>query len=147
MRWWAYEYPLKKRNPDWFWVLGILSVALIVAAILLRNFLFAVLTILGALLLALFSIRKPQIITFEINSKGLVVHRKLYLFKDLDAFWITPEGSPRLLVQSKRTFVPLISIPLENVDTARVHALLQGKLEERELEDSLAVQFLERLGF
>lgn len=147
LRWQAHEYPLKKRKPDWYWALGILTIAFLTVAILLKNFLFAVLIVISALLLTLFSIRRPSIVTFEIFEKGIVVHKSLYLFKDLDSYNVTQTHPPKLLLQSKRLLAPITAIPLENVAPAEVVTLLREHLPEKELQESLALQLLERLGF
>jgi len=147
LRWWAYEYPFKKRGADWFWALGILTLSLFITAILLKNFLFAVLVLLSGALLLLFSVRKPRIVTFEIFDTGILVEKRLYLFKDLDAFYIDETHPDRLLLQSKRLLMPILALPLENVEPTQVKALLLDRLKEKELQESLAIHLFERLGF
>ena len=147
LSWWAYEYPLKKRGADWFWALGILTIALLTVAVLLKNFLFAVLIVLSGLLLVLFSLRRPSAVTFEIHEKGIVIHKSLHLFSDLNSYCVLDTEPTKLLLQSKRLLAPIISIPLDNVEPQEVVELLHGKLPEKELQDSLTVQLLERLGF
>lgn len=147
LTWWAYEYPLKKRGSDWFWALGILTASLFITAILLKNFLFAVLILISGTLLVLFSIRKPRVVTFEIFDTGILIEKHLYLFKDLDAFFIDQAHPEKLLLQSKRLLVPILALPLENTDPNHVRELMEARLKEKELEESLAVHLLERLGF
>ena len=147
LTWWAYEYPLKERGSDWFWSLGILTLSLFVTAILLKNFLFAVLILISGVLLVLFSLRKPRVVTFEIFDNGILIEKHMYLFKDLDAFFIDQTHPEKLLLQSKRLLVPILALPLENTDPHHVREIMEGKLKEKELEESLAVHLLERLGF
>ncbi len=147
LTWSAYEYPPRKSGSDKYWALGILTLALLTVAGLLENFLFGVLIVLSALLILLYSLKRPLHVTFEIHDAGIVVHQQFYPFRELKAFWILHTETPRLLLQSNHFLSPLVSIPLEGVRTEEIVALLTPHLPEEELHESLAVQLFERMGF
>lgn len=147
LRWWAYEYPPVKRSANAYISLLILAAAIVGAAILLNNILFAILIVIGVTLLLLFAIRRPRIVAFEITDRGIVVDKKLYLFKDLDAYWILDDTPPKLLLQSKGLLSPLISISLENVNPYAVKESLHHHIQEKELHEPLAQKLLEYLGW
>ncbi|PIT91063.1 hypothetical protein COU17_02430 [Candidatus Kaiserbacteria bacterium CG10_big_fil_rev_8_21_14_0_10_49_17] len=149
-RWQTYEYEYNDKSPDWYWALAIIAISSAVTAILFENVLFALLILIGAFTVALFAVRKPNVVNFEINNRGVVIDRTLYQYQTLDSFWILYEddGDRVLLIKSKKTMVPLIVVPLsEDVDVESLHNYLLERLEEVEMEEPIAHRFLEFLGF
>lgn len=148
IRWTALEYGARHHGTDWYWALGIIAVAAGATAIILGNILFAMVIIVGALSLALYAARRPQEIEFEINERGIIIDADLYPYKTLESFWIPEEGAPRLIVHSKRAFMPQIVIPLgEDVSAGELRELLLDFLDEEEHEESLIEHIAEWLGF
>ena len=72
--WSALVYEERDRSPYWFWALGIIVVAGTITSIIFSNYFFALLLVISGLLLGYFAIKKPEEISYEINSNGL----KLY---------------------------------------------------------------------
>lgn len=148
IRWTADEYAVKRRGRDWYWALGIVAVAAAITAIIIGNFLFAAVIVIGSLVLMLYARRVPVAFQFEINGKGIVIGDRLYPFRTLESFWIPEEGAPRIIVHSKRLLVPQIVIPLsDEVSIDEVHAALQKSLEEEEHTEPLSERLGEWFGF
>jgi hypothetical protein len=148
IRWTADEYVARRRGTDWYWALGIIAAAAAVTAIIVGNFLFAVVIIIGSFVLVLYARKKPVAFEFEINEKGIVIGQRLYPFRTLESFWIPDDGAPRIIVHSKRLLVPQIVIPLSNeVSIEAVHAALQNALTEDEHTEPLSERLGEWLGF
>ena len=71
LNWSALEYEEKERSNDWFWAFGIIIVAGSIASIIFANYFFAILLIIGGILLAFFSIKKPENVSYELNEKAI----------------------------------------------------------------------------
>lgn len=148
IRWSTLEYEERHRGADWYWALGIIAAGVAVTAVLLDNILFAVVIVIGTLVLMLHAARRPDEIEFEINEHGIVIGSRLYPFRGLESFWIPEEGNPRILLHSKGLLSPQIAIPIgEDVSVREVHEFLGEHLREEEHEESLAERIAEWLGW
>src|SRR3989338_1680962 len=113
LSWSALEYEEKERGNDWFWALGIIVVTSAVAAVIFSNYFFALLLLLGGTLLGFFSIRKPELVVYELNEKGLKIREQLYPYEKIKSFWVQKEKvedertlEPTLFIKSERIFMP-----------------------------------------
>ena len=146
--WTAPEYEHRERRPDWFWALGVIAVSASIAAIIFKNYLFAIFIILGTALLIFFSVRKPNIMEIEINEEGIQVEDTFYPHETIGSFWIDQSReNHKLLILSDRFFMPVITIPLENVSEEDIIDLLDNYLPLEELHEPFAHKFMEYLGF
>lgn len=147
--WQALEYEHRERSVDWFWALGIVALTGAVISFLLENFLFGVFILVGAFVLALYAVRKPHILYFELNDKGVVIGKRLFPYETLDSFWVEDrfEGrEPKLFFTSKKAFVPHLIIPLSDMSPSQIREFLSSRVEEKEQFESLAHKFLEFFG-
>ena len=149
LAWEALEYEFKEKSPDWYWMIGIIAVALIAIAVYMQNILFAVIIMLGAFSFALLSARHPDHVKFAITSRGIKINGSIYLYKDLDSFWIEydPPHQKELIIISKRAIMPHISIPLADIDPNEARAHLIKFLEEKHHEESLTEILMRFIGF
>ena len=148
LEWSALEYEEKERSTDWFWALGIIIVASSLASIIYSNYFFAVLLVLAGILLGHFAIRKPDLVFYELNEKGLKIRNRLYLFENIKSFWVQLEPKPILFVGSERAFMPVISIPIENNLAEKIQAvMISQNIAEVEMKEHLSEKIMEFLGF
>jgi hypothetical protein len=146
--WKAPEYIMVKKSPDWFWAVGIISTAIIIASILFGNVLFAILIFFTTLTIFLYAKRIPEIIEIGITEEGVRAGRNVYPYSLLKAFYVNENiDPPHLLLKSTGITNQLISIPIIGVSTEKIIDILKKELNEEELSEPLAVQILERLGF
>lgn len=147
IKWKAYENNDIEHPDDWYWALGILSVAFALTSVILGNIIFGVLIIVSAFSIALHAKRPPEMYEFELNPKGVRINDKIYLYQTLEAFWIEEEFNPQIILRSSKKLMPYIFIPLgdENVDLVRNY-LIQV-LEEEPMRESLFHKIGEFLGF
>jgi hypothetical protein len=152
--WSALEYEEKDRSPDWFWALGIIVVTSSLASIIFENYFFAALLVLSGALLGFFAIKKPEMVTYELNSKGLVVHHRLYPYENIKSFWIQMgrEGEINLksifFIHSERVFMPVLSIPINETLAPDIHATMLAKnIPEVEMKEHASEKIMEMLGF
>ncbi len=145
--WSAPEYEHKERSRDWYWALGVIVFASAATSAIFGNYFFALLILIGGGLLALFSIKQPDTVNYEINDKGVKINDQIYLYPNIKSFWIDRETSS-LFIRSERMFVPIISIPVEFGMMERLHDIfLEKKVVEEEMTDHPSEKILDRLGF
>ena len=154
LEWSALEYEERERGTDWFWALGVVVVASSVAAIIYSNYFFAALLFISGVLLGFFAIKKPDRISYELNERGLKIGTQLYFYENIKSFWvqIDKDGEsklkPTLFIKSERAFMPIISIPIEDVMALDIHSIMLSKnITEEEMKEHPSHKIMESLGF
>lgn len=147
--WQDYEHDHNEKSGDWFWALGIIAISSAVTAIIFKNILFALLIFIGAFTVALFAVKRPELVHFEITKRGIAIDDTLYPFNTLESFWIedTEEDSVTLIVKSQRFVMPYLIIPLRNTSESDIRQLLSIKLTEEEMHEPVSHRMLEFFGF
>lgn len=148
IEWFAPEYEHKTQSVDWFWALGVIVIATAVTSIIYENYFFAILIVLGGILLGHFAIKKPGMIDYELNEDGLKIRNRMHLYENIKHFWVQKNPNPILHVQSDRYVFPTLSLPIyPNIaDKIRDKMIAKGVLEE-EITDHPSVKVMEYLGF
>ena len=148
LTWSALEYEEKERSSDWFWALGIIVVTSSIASIIFGNYFFAALLFLGGLLLGFFAIKKPEIIPYELNRKGLKIRTQLYPYEGIKSFWVQMEMKPMLFIKTERLFMPVISITIDkNIAEDIQSIMLSENVVEEEMKEHPSIKIMESLGF
>ena len=144
----------RDRSPDWFWALGVIVVTSSIAAIIFENYFFAALLILSGLLLGFFAIKKPDVVTYELNEKGLKIRNRLYPYENIKSFWVQLDTSgkinvkPILFINSERAFMPILSIPIDETMAEEIHSImLSQNIAEIEMKEHPSEKIMEVLGF
>lgn len=146
--WDAPEHYHTEKNSDWYWAVGIITITAVVLAIIFNNIIFAIFLLVGAFALVVHATKRPRIIHYEINDRGVVIGDILYPFLTLDSFWVdAQEVPPKVLIKSHKTFMPYISIHIEEVDPEKVRDILLNYIAETEHREPLSQKILERFGF
>lgn len=147
--WKAHEHSHTDKGSDWFWALGIVAISSAVVAILFKNFLFALLIIVGAFTMALLSRKQPRELTFALTPRGVMIDESLYPYQLLVSFWVKDRDtdSPTLIVDAQRFLTPHLVISLEGADAEQIHTYLSEYLPEEELAEPFGQRLLERFGF
>lgn len=146
--WQAYEYEPRHKSYSWFWVLGIIGSGAFIAALFLDNILFAVLIVISVLILALFAARKPQVLTYQVTDTSFAINDRIFPYKELRAFWISENDPdyPKLLMEARSTFTPLLFIHLNDINPQIIRQVLQKHLKEEEISEPVSHHLLSLLG-
>jgi len=148
IEWSALEYEEKERSVDWFWALGIIVVAGSVASLIYGNYFFAILLILSGILLGFFAIKKPEMVSYELNKKGLKIKTRLFPYESMKSFFVQTTPKPMLFVKSSRMFMPILSMPIEDNLAEDIRSLLlSNNVQEEEMKEGPSERIMERLGF
>ena len=149
MEWDALEHSYTEKSNDWYASAILIAGSLIAVEFLMNNFLLVTLTFIATITFLLMAARKPEVVHIEIRQNGVRMGSTLYPYQSLDGFSIidyTPER--RLLLESTRTFMPLIVIHIaHDVDIEELHSELVQYVPEKSLHESLPQLLMERLGF
>lgn len=137
--WETPEYIYYPKSPDWYWAVGIISLALILIAIFTGNLFFAIFAAVAGFTIALWGARKPKIVTIRLDGNGMRVNERLYSYQELVSFWIHyhPPFVKEISFTAKSAFLPYVRVPIGNENPAEVRAFLMRFLPEKIQEDSL----------
>ncbi len=149
IEWKAPEYEFREKSPDWFWAVGIISVALIFLSVIFKNFLLAVLILVGGFSLILYSAKKPNIVSFSLTPRGIKIGNKIYDYENLKCFWLNynPPTRKELLIESKKTFMPHVAIILGGQNPNEIRNYLLRFMKEEKIEESLITSIAKLIGF
>ena len=148
LSWKTAEYLHTEKTSDWYWIVAIITISIAVISIILNNLIFAILIMVSSFTLSLFASKKPEIVEVEINNIGINFGRTQYPYTHLDSFWIeTREIYPKILLKSKKVFMPFIVIFIEDVEPEKVRETLLHHLPEEEHVEPLLEKLLIYFGF
>lgn len=151
LEWEGTEYDHNPKSTDWYWSLGIISVAGTVAAILFGNYLLAVLIIIAAGAITLHAAKHPPLHRFRLVEHGIVIGDDLHPFERMISFSVLEdvEGKlpPMLSIKTMSWLSPHLIIPLEGVDADRVYAYFLQHVDESEHTHTFADVVAAWLGF
>lgn len=154
LAWSAHEYHHFEKTTDWYWIVAAVAVAAVALSIYFANYLFALLLVVAAVSLLIHSAKEPEFVHFELNDQGIKVHNNFYLYNTLDTYDIEEYHDDhdnlihsRLLIKSKKLFMPLIVIHIDQVQPADVRRYLSRHLKHEDLHEPLSQRIAEYLGF
>lgn len=149
LSWHALEYPHSHRRPEWFLTLAVVTIALVITALVFRNYFFAFFLAVAGALIGWFAMRAPKFISFAITNEGVMIDRRFHEFKELKSFWIfyDPPLFDEISIISKKTIMPRIVIPLGGTPQEKVRGILRRFLPEEKQEESLITLVSRVLGF
>lgn len=150
IEWKAPEYSHKEHSADWFWAIGLIALIGGILAIWFHNYVFAIFIFLSGASLIMFTIREPKEIFFLIEKKGLTIGRDFFPWKEVKAFDIInneEKDLAKLLIETKKHFLPIYTLPLpkENIDLVKENLL--KVIERQEIKESQSLLLAEKIGF
>jgi len=146
----AAEYHHRQKSTDWYWTVSIIAVATAATAIIFSNILLAILIILATFSLLTYAARLPEDRDIQISDAGITIGKYLFSYANLESFWIEHDEYPRMLIKTKRFFMPHIIIPVTSLDEDgrdELREFLRTKIFEQEQSEPLLELIMERLGF
>jgi len=148
LKWNTFEYEPYKKGSDWYWMVGIISISIVVISLIFNNILFGLFVLLGTFTLVLYASRVPSIISIEITKSGITMGKYRFPYSSLESFWVeTEEGRPRIILKSKKILMPHHTIFTETIDPEIVRDFLAEYLTEEEQSEPVHQQIMDRFGF
>lgn len=147
--WSVAPYEHYERSVDWYWVMGILVLAMIIISIVTRNYLFAFLLVMGSVLTVMSLRKAPHDMQIEISERAISINGHIYQYDQIHSFWMYKDlkEKPNILIHTKRALFPKIVIPLlPDMDFVELHTFLIDKIAEEEQYESSIDRIADRLG-
>lgn len=152
--WVAAEYEHHEHSADWYWAVGIITVSLAIAFIIVGNMLLSIIILLGVGTLFFYSKHLPRTIEYKISRNGIRAGKVLYPWGTLHSFWILEKEEsakdyhrPKLLLISKKTFMPHIIIPLNEFILDDVRHVVSHLLPEEPYAEPFVERISRKIGF
>ncbi|MBI4434761.1 hypothetical protein HY635_03010 [Candidatus Uhrbacteria bacterium] len=135
LSWTFPEHEQHARGRSWYIATTVIAIALLIYAFATKNFLFAVLIVMIAVVFYLRDAQSPPELTCEIMEKGVAIAGRFTSYADYHDFWILEEDDvPSKLHLHHRGMRPQFGIPLAGVDPAKVREVLRQHMTESEEE-------------
>ena len=120
--WEGSEYRFEDKGPDWYWALGIIATAAIIAAVLFNNMLLALLVAAAAITVAIHAAKHARVHRFSITGDGIHIDANFYPFSEMISFSVLEYADeslpPSLSVKTKHLLAPHLLIPIVDHDPA-----------------------------
>lgn len=149
LSWQASEYVHHEKQGMWFAALAGGAIILILVAIfLISSWTFAILIAVMAIALAVFAVRPPRIMSYELSNSGIRVNEKDFHYSDFRYFGIVEEGPlySAQLISAKR-FIPAVTVyfPVEYGED--IVDMLGAHIPMHQVEPDLIDRLMRRLRF
>lgn len=129
--WQVPEYIKYERDITWYVVAGVIAAALLIHAIITKNFLFVIIIFLVGTITYFHERRHPEMLDFMIVEGGIILGSKYYAYKELKGFWIIYEPPVKLLYfGTDHTMRKELPIHLEKENPLEIREILLDYLDE-----------------
>lgn len=147
VRWQAAEYIQRDKNGGWYLGFGAVVVLLVVAAIFLMHaWTFAILVLVMAAALIVYTRRPPRVLNYILSRQGLHVNDHLYPFGDFKGFAVIhgDDEYSIMLIPVKR-FRPGVSIYFPEASGEAIVDMLAARLPMQEAHLDMVDQIIRKL--
>lgn len=134
IQWTVDTHNHRERSVDWYWGLGLGSLAAAALSVFLGNALLAVIILLAAGSLGVLVHRGPREHTVSLNPRGVSMDGTLYRWSSITSFWIEQDSrDPHLLITTEGILHPQLVVPLNDPTRAQnVRSYLKRFTKEEE---------------
>lgn len=147
--WEGHEYAFEEKGADWYWALGIIATAAVIACILFNNLILALVVATGSGALALQAARRPREHYFAITDRGVVIDQNLYLYESMLSFAVLEYADetmpPSLSIKTRNFLSPHLLIPIVNHDPVRIYEFFLAQVPEGKHHESVFDHLIELL--
>jgi len=148
LEWEAPEFVFYPKDKFWYTIATLVTLLGALNAYLLNNILFATLILLGGLIVIFTAGRKPDLIPYRLDWRGITINEKKHRFFDFDSFWIEEKKNGNILLLSpSKTLAQQTVIPLGDADLYAVQKYLLNHLPEVPDQEPISQKIMEYLGF
>lgn len=149
--WEGREYDHNPKDADWYWALGIISVAGTIATALFGNFLLALLILIAAITVGLHAAKEPSLHQFSLVDTGITIGEEFHPFDTMISFSVLEdvedEYPPMLSIKTRSWLSPHLIIPLSGVDVDMVYEHFLRHVTEEEHRPTFTDLVAAWLGF
>ncbi len=147
--WQGTEYAFEEKGADWYWALGIIATAAIVACILFNNIILALVVAAGAFAAALQAAKHPRMHRFAIYEQGVGIDDRMYVYEDMIDFSVLEYADeslpPSLSIKTKHFLAPHLLIPIVGHDPVEIYEFFLERVLEGRHDESVVDRFVDML--
>jgi hypothetical protein len=147
--WNAPEFVHHPKNFAWYAQFTLVSLALAALIYFLTKSIVSIsVVIVGTLLLAYYSAKEPQEITYSMNNRGITVRQKYYAYENFRSFSLVEEGTARSIVfMPQKRFALMLSIYYQVNDEEMIIGLLSTVLPMTEFSHDVVDRLMHHIRF
>jgi hypothetical protein len=147
--WRAAEREFTEKSLEWYLIVGAVALVLIVTALVLENYLFALFLVLAAVVVYFLSRRHPRVVDFRIDEHGIMMGSTEWHYSEIEAFTIHQRFGrlDHIVLRRKISMNPFVHIPIDGHLAVQARAALAERLPEFEFEETLLDMLADWLGF
>ena len=147
--WHGKEYASEDKTADWYWAVGIIAVALMIACVLFSNLLLALVVLAAAVAVCLQAAKHPRIHRFTITERGVGVDNRFYEFDNMLHFsvleYLDETLPPALSIKTKHLLAPHLLIPIVGYEPLDVYDYIAVHLPEGKHDESAMDRLIEMM--
>ncbi len=148
LEWQSPEHHFDRKSADWYWILGVIVLAVAVLAFNFGNTLFGIFVLIAGITVGTLSYKDTKHSDVRVGPKGIAFGRSLFPYSSYRSFWIEEEHThgSRILLHPVSNFLPLTIIPIaDEVKLDELEELLSNFLEQEPLQESILHKWFDRL--
>lgn len=132
--WEGKEYSFQEHGADWYWALGIITIAAMLVAILFSNILLALVILAGAFAIGIQAAKHRQTHRFSVYDNGVAIDDNLYPYTGMRDFaileYVDPTLPPALSIKTNHVLAPRLLIPIHDHDPDEIYFYISNHLPE-----------------
>lgn len=150
LTWTAPEFHYYERTSSWYIASIIIALAIMVFALIQRNFLFAIFIVIAELLVLFWAKQEPQVVEYAIDDRGVLLSQDtLRSFTEIQGFAIVTDhpDAPyaELVLRMKRKIATDVKLLIPQEGIGAIKEALKEHLEEIEYEETFAEHLMKIL--
>jgi preprotein translocase subunit Sss1 len=144
--WRAPEFEVYEKSSRWYIIAGLFIIAMVAYALFTNGPIMAITFILIGIVGYIHLQKDPRVITFSITTKGVIADKEMYLYENINSFWIfyDPNHTKTISLHTKASMLPFIHIPLADEDPVHLRELLMRNIPEIKQDPGL-IDAIERV--
>ena len=145
--WEGREYTFEDKSADWYWALGIIATAGVIACVLFGNVLLAFVIAVASVALALAASKTARVHRFAIYEEGVAIDDSLYPFENMLHFSVLEYADetlpPSLSIKVKSLITPHLLIPIVDHDPVEIYEFISYHVSEGRHDESVMDRLVE----
>lgn len=144
-QWRASEFEAYEKSGRWYLIFAVFILSMIIYALFSNGPIMAITFILLGIVGYIYLQKDPRVVNFSITSKGVTADKEMYLYENINSFWIfyDPHHTRVISLHTKASMLPFIHIPIGDKDPVAIRELLMRNILEIK-QDPTLIDTIER---
>lgn len=119
-----------ERGVIWYVLACGIGIAMLIYAIVVRNFLFGFILVMVGIIMATHSMRPAAQYRCVCSENGMTIGTRFYPWKDIEKFWLLIRSDVKMLYLEFGGLRPRLPVPLQESDPEQLRQILTQYIEE-----------------